>query len=155
MKKLLFGIIATVMFGFAGNAKNDIVPITNHFEKSLKLFSNDVFAYCLPVTISYGSGGFEVSTDVSICCGRVNMGNGQYGYGCWAVASNKPVAYLNVDSLDSKILEMIKSKGLKSIEITKSDTVKNEGKSITVLAGNYVIQTDKEGRFLQVNLEIK
>ena len=150
MKKLLFSLIASVMFGnlsFGSEIKKEVLDVMNVENVILP------FAYCLPITISYGSGGFSVSTKATVCCGRVKMGN-SYGYGCWGIGS-KPVGYIDIETLDPSFVALIKTNKLKTIIITKSDSELYEGRTYSVVSGDYTIQTDKEGSFIQVNLAAK
>jgi len=165
MKKLVLGLVAMVVFAsFSyGNTKHPIecnsneICFVNPPKKILSSTSQSIVAPgCQDVTIGI-SYIVEVSTVVRVCCRRLgSVVSGFLGVECWFV-SNKSTGdltgYINLDDLEPKILEGIKSKDLKEIKITKSDALEIGEQKYTIRNETYKIEKTDEGMFLEVILE--
>jgi hypothetical protein len=161
MKKLVFGLIATVILsGFSyGNSTRPVKENSNYINvhNSFKEIRNSKFAPgCQDFQIGISFIG-EISTSVRVCCRRLgNMISGFLGIECW-IQSNKPTreltGYINVEELDPKILEEIKNKDLKEIKITKSSIGEIGDYKYAIQANTYKIESSDEGLFIEVILE--
>ena len=156
MKKLIFGLVATVMFSFIGMANNN---------------TNDVFSYsspveinnenvslgigCIPIDISYSYGGFSIGTSVYLCCWRMSAHENRYDCGLFTnppTVTSPTIVYVDVEKMEKKIIDSIDNGTLKKFSITDSKKVENEGKYYAVMKGDYDIKRDSNGRYLELKL---
>jgi hypothetical protein len=145
MKKLIFGLIATVFMvnlSFANQNANDFI---GHNET--------IFVTCVTVEVSVGF--FSVSTE--LCCWRHSAHSPTYrcclGNGCADRSMNSSnLGYIDIEKLDKKIISEIENNKLTKLKISKSSTSK-EG--VKIVDGEYDILKDENGRYLIVNILTK
>ena len=157
MKKLVFGLIATVMFGFVGNATSNINhrfainKLINIENNSANIVEENAVVFCFNVYAELNLGSYgDVGVSTTICCARWTVREPRYH--CWGVTSTRPtiIAYLDVEALDQNIKDEIAKNKLTKISISKSGVFEFENGTFSIQDGEYIINSDKDGRFLEV-----
>lgn len=156
MKKILFGLVATVMFNFAANAEIKESSSINNLN-SIENTENTKITENLPkfkFTITVGYGAFSVSVEVT--CYRWSAHSPTYhcDYGTRTANNNDPKneGYIDIEQLDKELLNLINEKNLTEIEIQKSESFIDDGNTLSIAPGKYEILKDENGRYLKVKV---
>ncbi len=143
MKNLLFGIIATVMFGNLGFGSSLFKITTNS-----KIYPP--YMYCANVAISVGAYGVGISIGNRICCAYRNVHSP--GVSCWV--ANKSIGVLHFEDLEPTLLGIITKNKLTELEIKDSSEFLSEDKvKFKITKGTYKIITNKDGNYIEVFIE--
>lgn len=164
MKKILLGLVAMVLFTnlmFANNVdllKNN--ALNNTEKNNFSVLNEEIGRFCFDVTLSVNVGIFEGSVSVEVCCYKKAAFSPKYGCDFaqnlrTSNGRNFTNGYININSLDEKMIDVINSKNIEEVTITKSETVEFEGKRYTVKDGKYKIERDEDGKFIKVDLIIE
>lgn len=150
MKKLIFGLIATVMLSFTVNAQDKFIEDKTEIVGSSTTTTNNAKLPCRKYTITVHLLAFDISTDVYISC-DFPAGLGIGGGTCLIVnedycniGSKKiaPTKYLNVNNLKPDI-DVSK---VTYVEVTKSSTFLDvDGLNYSIVLGKYAV--DSSGNF--------
>lgn len=150
MKKLIFGLIATVLFVFVGNAR---IKESNSLHNSIISEQPTPIKFTFTVTIGFP----PISVSVEVTCYRWSAHSPTYhcDYGRSANNSDVPEnsGYIDIEQLDENLINLINEKNLTELEIQKSGSVNaDDGNKLSIATGKYEILKDDKGRYLKIKV---
>lgn len=153
MKKVLFSLIATVLFlnlsVASTNFKNHGI---NPKEGIHKMVSDDVYKqFCIELSASVGF----VSVSTTVCFTPRTNGHSNWVDVCVGCKSkNGTYGQVFLENFKPDVLETVSHDHLTEITITKASICEMEGSNYTIHPGTYTIETAKDGAlFISVYAE--
>lgn len=152
MKKLVFGLIATVMismFSFGKN-QNNVDAFGNPLNYKINLIQNNQknSVWCGNVYLEVSIGIATIGTSINMCCAY------SVYWQCWQVP--KPNTYtmeFPIKEFGTKIEKELLTTESKEMTISKSDILEIEKSSYSVKTGVYDIKENQNGKYIDIILE--
>lgn len=155
MKKLIFGLLATVLFIGVSFGKEVYPRLYNANPKTSFInFSKteNAIIWCRDFEVGVNIGVAWISTNVRICCVPSPMG----GFLCGPVSrpiKSGTVAYVAVNDLEPQLINEINSKKLTEILITKSSQGMIDNVNYMIKSGTQKIVNIDNVSYLELILE--